>query len=173
MHRDARGFFAETYSRKAYEAIGVHGEFVQDNHSLSRAKGMVRGLHLQKPPMAQGKLVRVTRGAILDVAVDVRRGSPWFGAHVTATLSAENGCQLWIPAGFAHGLCTLEDDTEVLYKVTAYYAPECDRSILWDDPALGIAWPVTSATAIVSDKDRWAEPLSGHPTYFDYVQGET
>lgn len=121
----------------------------------------MRGLHFQKPPHAQGKLVRVARGAIFDVAVDIRRGSPTYGRHVTAVLSAENWAQLWVPAGFAHGFCTLEPDTEVLYKVTDYYTPECDCGLRWNDPELGIEWPVKRDEAIVSDKDR------SHPALAD------
>lgn len=153
-HADDRGFFSETYNAHALAGAGVDATFVQDNHSLSRRAGVVRGLHYQIAPREQGKLVRVTRGSIFDVAVDVRPASPTFGRHVSAVLSAENWAQLWIPAGFAHGFCTLEDDTEVQYKVTEYYAPECDRGILWNDPALGISWPVCAAEAILSDKDR-------------------
>ena len=154
IFRDARGFFSETYNGRTLATGGIDVTFVQDNHSLSTAKGVVRGLHFQTNPKAQGKLVRVTRGAIFDVAVDIRQGSPTYGQHVSQVLSAENWLQLWVPAGFAHGFCTLEPDTEVVYKVTEYYAPECDRGLAWDDPDLAIAWPVTPATATLSDKDR-------------------
>lgn len=151
---DHRGFFSETYSRRRLAEAGFAGDFVQDNHSLSVAPGVVRGLHFQSPPFAQDKLVRVVRGAILDVAVDIRAGSPTFGDHVAVELSAANWRQLLVPAGFAHGFVTLAPDTEVIYKVTAYYAPEHDHGILWSDPALGIAWPVAAEAAVVSDKDR-------------------
>ena len=154
IHRDARGFFSETYSRQAMSAEGIATEFVQDNHSLSAEAGTLRGLHFQVPPRAQGKLVRVTRGSIFDVAVDIRVGSPTFGQHVSAVLSAENWTQIWIPAGFAHGYCTLEPNTEVIYKVTEYYAPDCDRGLKWDDAALGIIWPVNPDSVKLSDKDR-------------------
>jgi dTDP-4-dehydrorhamnose 3,5-epimerase len=123
MFRDERGFFSETYNRSALAAAGIGFEFVQDNHSLSRSKGVLRGLHYQLHPHAQGKLVRVARGSVFDVAVDIRHGSPTYGKHVAATLSAQNWAQLWIPAGFAHAFCTLEPDTEVIYKVTDFYAP--------------------------------------------------
>jgi dTDP-4-dehydrorhamnose 3,5-epimerase len=135
-------------------AAGIAIEFVQDNHSLSVEAGTLRGLHFQTPPHAQGKLLHVIRGSIFDVAVDIRVGSPTFGLHVSANLSAENWRQIWIPPGFAHGYCTLEPNTEVIYKVTDYYAPECDRGIRWDDAALGVKWPVDSASAKLSDKDR-------------------
>ena len=148
--RDERGFFSETYSRRALAEAGIADEFVQDNHSLSVPAGTVRGLHYQLPPFAQAKLVRVMRGAILDVAVDLRRGSPTFGRHVAATLSAAAWNQLFVPVGFAHGFCTLEPDTEVVYKVTAYYSREHDRGIRWDDPELGIDWPVDPAAAVLS-----------------------
>lgn len=154
IHRDVRGFFSETYSRRAMGAVGIATEFVQDNHSLSVEAGTLRGLHFQVPPRAQGKLVRVTRGSVFDVAVDIRVGSPTFGRHVTAVISAENWTQMWVPAGFAHGYCTLEPDTEVIYKVTDYYAPDCDRGLQWDDADLGIKWPVDSCAARLSDKDR-------------------
>jgi dTDP-4-dehydrorhamnose 3,5-epimerase len=155
---DARGFFSEVWKASSHAEIGITTSFVQDNHSLSRLKGTVRGLHFQRPPTAQGKLVRCTRGAILDVAVDIRRGSPSFGKFVAVELSAENGLQLWIPRGFAHGLCTLTEDTEVLYKVDAPYDPATDSAIRFDDPAIGIPWPVPPGEALLSDKDR-AAPL--------------
>lgn len=163
---DARGFFSEVWSRQGFAAAGIEAEFVQDNHSLSREAGVVRGLHFQRAPMAQGKLIRVTRGAILDVAVDIRQGSPTYGRHVSAVLSAANGLQMWVPRGFAHGFCTIEPDTEVLYKVDAPYDRAADAGIRWDDPALGIEWPVATAVAILSDKDRTAPRLAGIPPPF-------
>jgi dTDP-4-dehydrorhamnose 3,5-epimerase len=161
---DSRGFFSEVWSRRTLAQHGLEAEFVQDNHSLSREAGVVRGLHFQTPPAAQGKLVRVVRGAILDVAVDIREGSPTFGRHVAAVLSAENWRQLWVPRGFAHGFATLEPDTEVIYKVDAYYDRAADAGILWNDPALGIEWPVTEA--VLSDKDRAAPRLADIPPPF-------
>jgi dTDP-4-dehydrorhamnose 3,5-epimerase len=166
--RDARGFFSETYNKTQWDEVGICAPFVQDNHSLSVAKGVVRGLHFQIEPHAQGKLVRVARGAIFDVAVDIRTGSPTFGKHVSAILSAENWNQLWIPQGFAHGFCTLEPNTEVLYKTTEYYSLECDRRIKWNDPALGIPWPVAAEEAILSDADKAGPPLAELPTVFRY-----
>lgn len=157
---DARGFFSETYRRDLLAAQGIDGAFVQDNEALSTAAGVVRGLHFQSPPHAQAKLVRVVRGKILDVAVDIRRGSPTYGKHVAIELSAENGQQLLVPEGFAHGYCTLTDETEVLYKVTDYYSPRHDHGLLWNDAALGIAWPVSAGDAIVSSRDRQAPPLA-------------
>jgi dTDP-4-dehydrorhamnose 3,5-epimerase len=154
IHRDARGFLSETYSRRVLDAAGIAADFVQENHSLSAEAGTLRGLHFQIPPHAQAKLVRVTQGSIYDVAVDIRVGSPTFGQHAGAILSAENWTQMWIPAGFAHGFCTLEPDTEVIYKVTAYYAPECDRGLKWNDAALGIEWPIDPDKVRLSDKDR-------------------
>lgn len=156
-HGDDRGFFSETYNKKALAASGIRLEFVQDNHSFSAAKGTVRGLHFQTPPYAQDKLVRVTRGAIFDVAVDLRRSSPTYGRHVSATLSAAAWDQILVPIGFAHGLMTLEPNTEVIYKVSDYFAPEHDHGLLWNDPALGIEWPLAAHEAILSDKDR-AQP---------------
>lgn len=158
IFRDARGFFSETYNAQTLQSLGLTATFVQDNQSLSVAKGVVRGLHFQIPTRAQGKLVRVTRGSILDVAVDIREGSPSFGKHVAVELSAANWSQLWVPEGFAHGFCTLEPNTEVVYKVTDYYSPDHDRGIKWDDPALAIPWPITALEAIVSDKDQ-KQPL--------------
>lgn len=150
---DARGIFCETYSKRALAAAGIGLDFVQDNHSISLERGVVRGLHFQIPPFAQDKLVRVVRGSVLDVAVDIRRGSPTFGKHVGTILSADNWQQMLVPAGFAHGFCTLEANTEVLYKVTRFYSPEHDRGLLWNDPDLGIAWPVSPEEAKLSDKD--------------------
>jgi dTDP-4-dehydrorhamnose 3,5-epimerase len=151
---DNRGFFSEIYSRKFLHSVGIDIEFVQDNQSLSVEKGVVRGLHYQLPPMAQDKLVRVIRGAILDVAVDIRRGSATFGKHVSAVISAENWKQILIPIGFAHGFVTLEANTEVVYKVSNYYSPTHERGILWNDPAVGIDWSISAEEAILSDKDR-------------------
>jgi dTDP-4-dehydrorhamnose 3,5-epimerase len=151
---DERGFLSETYNRQRLGEAGIDADFVQDNHSFSSIKNVVRGLHFQVSPHAQGKLVRVIRGAIFDVALDLRRWSPTYGRHVTATLSGKNWTQIWIPEGFAHGFCTLEPDTEVLYKTTAHYAPECSRGIRWNDPALAIAWPVSGREAILSHADR-------------------
>lgn len=164
---DHRGFFSETYNRRAAAEAGVDLDFVQDNHSRSAEVGTVRGLHFQSPPFAQDKLVRVTRGRILDVAVDLRRSSPTYGRHVAVELSEANWRQLLVPAGFAHGFCTLEPDTEVLYKVTNYYSPEHDHGLAFDDPALGIAWPVDVARAILSDKDRRHPSLAECPHVFD------
>jgi dTDP-4-dehydrorhamnose 3,5-epimerase len=152
--QDDRGFFSETWNARAFREAGIEADFVQDNHAYSVEKGVVRGLHYQLPPSAQGKLVRVTKGAILDVAVDIRRASPTFGHHVSAVLSAENWRQIWVPVGFAHGYVTLEPHTEVVYKVTNLYAPALDRGIMWSDPALGIDWGLTDTEAILSEKDR-------------------
>ena len=165
-HEDERGFFSETYNRRALADAGVEEEFVQDNHSLSVAQGTLRGLHFQAPPAAQAKLVRVVRGAIFDVAVDIRVGSPSFGQHESWELSAGNGKQIYIPKGFAHGFCTLEPDTEVIYKVSDYYAPEHERGVLWNDLALGIEWPVSDP--LLSEKDRSHPRLCDLPDYFVY-----
>lgn len=148
-----RGAFSpKTYSARDLGAAGIHLIFVQDNHSHSAEAGTVRGLHFQTPPFEQDKLVRVTRGRILDVVFDIRKGSPTYGQHVAVELSADNWAQLLVPVGFAHGLCTLEPDTEVLYKVTNFYSAESDKGVRWNDPALGIAWP-KFAGAQVSPKD--------------------
>jgi dTDP-4-dehydrorhamnose 3,5-epimerase len=164
---DHRGFFLETYSSRDFAALGIADQFLQDNHSLSAATGTVRGLHFQTPPRAQAKLVRVLRGRILDIAVDLRRSSPHFGRHIAAELSAENAVQFYVPIGFAHGFCTLEPDTEVAYKVSDYYALECDRGLAWDDPALGISWPVGLADAQLSDRDRRQPRLADLQPCFD------
>jgi dTDP-4-dehydrorhamnose 3,5-epimerase len=153
-HVDSRGFFSEAYSRRAYMEIGINNEFVQDNHSLSRKKGVVRGLHFQLEPFAQAKLLRVLRGAVFDVVVDIRTGSPTYAQHIATVLSAEDWNQIFIPAGFAHGFCTLHEETEILYKVDHYYSPAHDRGIRWNDPALNIAWPITASEAELSDKDK-------------------
>ena len=153
-HGDRRGFFSEAYSRRTLAAAGIDVEFVQDNHSLSTAAGTVRGLHFQAPPFAQEKLVRVVRGAAFAVAVDLRRGAATCGRHASVVLSARAGNQLLVPVGFAHGFMTLEPDTEVLYKVSDYYAPEHDRGVRWDDPDLAIPWPLAAgAAAVLSPKD--------------------
>jgi dTDP-4-dehydrorhamnose 3,5-epimerase len=164
--RDERGYFSETYNRQALAASGIDLIFVQDNHSLSTEKGVVRGLHFQSPPFAQDKLVRVVRGAILDVAVDLRASSPTFGRHVAVELSAANWRQLLIPIGFAHGFCTLEPDTQVLYKVTNYYSAIHDKGLAWDDRALGINWPIAVERAILSEKDRKHPILRDLPPIF-------
>lgn len=156
-HRDDRGFFLETFRQKVMdEAAGREIVFVQDNHSLSSRPFTVRALHYQRPPHAQGKLVRCTRGSIADVAVDARVGSPTYGRHVKVILSADNMQQLWVPDGFLHGFVTLEPDTEVQYKCTDYYDRDCDGSVRWDDPALGIDWGFDPARAVLSDKDKSA-----------------
>ncbi|CCB65040.1 dTDP-4-dehydrorhamnose 3,5-epimerase [Hyphomicrobium sp. MC1] len=150
---DARGFFVEVYNSKALRDVGIDDVFLQDNMSLSLKAGTVRGLHFQRPPHTQAKLVRVSKGRIFDVAVDLRPGSATYGQHVSAELSAENGHQVYIPNGFAHGFCTLETNTEVVYKVSSHYAPGAEGGILWSDPELDIAWPVTTTEAFLSDKD--------------------
>ncbi|MGE0734878.1 MAG: dTDP-4-dehydrorhamnose 3,5-epimerase [Alphaproteobacteria bacterium] len=154
---DARGFFLETYRRDRYESAGIDADFVQDNHSRS-AKGVLRGLHFQHPN-AQGKLVRVVRGAIFDVAVDIRRGSPHFGKWTGAELSGDNHRQMWIPPGFAHGFLSLADETDVLYKCSDIYAPQHEHCVLWNDAALGIAWPDLGLPPRVSAKDAAAPRL--------------
>ncbi|MCY0876433.1 MAG: dTDP-4-dehydrorhamnose 3,5-epimerase [Firmicutes bacterium] len=154
VHGDHRGFFTESYNRQAFVAHGLDFDFVQDNHSLSAQAGTVRGLHYQLADQAQTKLVRVLTGAIYDVAVDIRRDSPTFGQWVGAILSADNKRQLLVPKGFAHGFCTLVADTQVFYKVDAYYSPAHDRGIAWNDPAIGIDWPVAAADAVLSGKDQ-------------------
>ena len=159
-HGDARGFFIETYNTERFSQAGIDLRFVQDNHSYSAAAGVLRGLHYQLAPRAQDKLVRVIRGSILDVAVDIRRGSKTFGKWVALELSADKGNQILVPKGFAHGFVTLVPDTEVLYKVTDTYSPEHDRSIRFDDPAIGIEWPSMAGGFQLSDKDLKAPPLA-------------
>jgi dTDP-4-dehydrorhamnose 3,5-epimerase len=166
--RDARGFLSEIYSKAALASAGIDVEFVQDNHSVSTERGTVRGLHFQSPPFAQDKLVRVVRGAAFDVAVDLRRGSPTYGRYVSAVLSAEAWNQIFIPKGFAHGFCTLELETEVVYKISAHYAHEHDGGLLWNDPCVGIRWPVAESDAILSSKDRQLPRLEELPEIFVY-----
>jgi dTDP-4-dehydrorhamnose 3,5-epimerase len=171
-HIDTRGFFSETYSRRDLLAAGIDESFVQDNHSLSVAEGVVRGLHFQIPPHAQAKLVRVARGAILDVAVDLRCGSPSFGQHVAVRLSAADWAQLYIPVGFAHGFCTLEPRTEILYKTSDYYAPSHERGISWDDPDLAIDWPIAPAEAVLSAKDARLPAFASLLAFFDAARAD-
>jgi dTDP-4-dehydrorhamnose 3,5-epimerase len=150
---DDRGFFLESFNQQAFnEAWGTDHQFVQDNHSRSR-KGVLRGLHYQLPPHAQGKLVRVVRGAVFDVAVDIRKGSPTFGQWVGAGLTEDNHRQLWVPPGFAHGFVVLSDSADFLYKATSFYAPQADRGIAWNDPAIGVQWPQLDVELSLSDKD--------------------
>ena len=157
-HGDARGWFSEVWRRDQWEAAGVKADFVQDNQSFSAQKGTVRGLHFQLPPFAQAKLVRCVAGRVLDVAVDLRRSSPTFGQSVAVELTEEGGEQLFIPAGFAHGFCTLEPNTSLAYKVDAYYSAAHDRGVRWNDPAFKIDWPVRENEAVLSAKDQ-AQPL--------------
>jgi len=163
---DPRGFFSETWNAQRAADAGIPGPFVQDNHALSRDRGVLRGLHCQIGANAQGKLVRVVRGAIWDVAVDIRRGSPTYGRHVGAVLSMENWQQLWVPVGFLHGYCTLQPDTEVIYKVTAPYDKPAERGVIWNDPALAIPWPVPPAEILLSDKDLVLPRLADCPDWF-------
>lgn len=165
--RDHRGYFAETYVRRDLVAAGIGHEFIQDNEASSLARGTIRGLHFQIAPFAQAKLIRVLRGRILDVAVDLRRSSQTFGEHVSAELDETSGEQLLVPAGFAHGYCTLEPDTVVFYKVDNVYAASHERGIRWSDPALGIRWPVSAESAIVSEKDTVLPLLAALPPCFE------
>jgi dTDP-4-dehydrorhamnose 3,5-epimerase len=163
---DNRGFFSETWSAPKLAAQGFAETFVQDNHSLSATPGTIRGLHCQVAPSIQGKLVRVIRGAIWDVAVDIRHGSPTYGKYVAAELSAENWQQLWIPGGFLHGFCTLTENTEVIYKVTADYDRAAERGVIWNDPDLALPWPVDPDKAILSDKDKILPKLADCDRWF-------
>lgn len=152
-HGDSRGFFSESWNRQRLAEVGIDIDFVQDNHSLSEQPGTVRGLHFQSPPHAQAKLVRCGRGALLDVAVDIRRNSPTYGQWVGVELSFENGRQLLVPEGFLHGFATREPMTEIIYKCSDYYAPECDGAVRFDDPDIGVAWGIDAGAAVLSDKD--------------------
>ncbi|MGC2126722.1 MAG: dTDP-4-dehydrorhamnose 3,5-epimerase [Methylovirgula sp.] len=164
---DRRGFLSEVYARRAFADSGLDFDFVQDNHSSSAKPGTLRGLHFQIPPFAQVKLVRVIRGRVLDVAVDLRRTSPTFGRHCAIGLSADNWKQVLVPVGFAHGYLTLEPDTEVIYKVTNYHAPAHERGLAWNDPALAIDWRIDADRVILSDRDRKHPRLAALPGYFD------
>lgn len=166
-HGDERGFLSETFSARRLAVQIGPVRFVQENHSLSPLAGTLRGLHFQVPPAEQGKLVRVVRGAVHDIVVDIRRGSPTFGRHVAVELTEANWRQLWVPPGFAHGFCTLEPNTEVIYKLTNYYSPEHDRGIAWDDPDLALSWPVRSGDPILSPRDRVQPHLADLPPYFE------
>ena len=165
-HGDSRGFFSETWKQSAYAEAGIPGPFIQDNHAASTSKYVVRGLHCQIGPNAQGKLVRVVRGAIWDVAVDARRGSPTFGHRAGAELTADNWKQLWCPPGFLHGYCTLTEDTEVIYKVTAPYDRAAERGAIWNDPTLAVPWPIDPAAAVLSEKDLLLPRWSGQEAWF-------
>ena len=164
-HEDERGFFSETYSRRRYREFGIDVEFVQDNHSFSWKPGTLRGLHFQAPPNAQGKLVRCGKGAIFDVTVDIRKGSPTFGHWGGYELTQENGHQLYVPVGFAHGFLTLKPESEIVYKCTNYYAPQAEGSIRWDDPSIGIEWPL-SENIILNERDAIAPLLKDFETPF-------
>jgi dTDP-4-dehydrorhamnose 3,5-epimerase len=165
-HEDERGFFSETWSEAAFEAAGLLVPFVQDNHSLSHVAGVLRGLHFQMPPFAQDKLVRVTRGSVFDVAVDIRKGSPSFGKWVGLVLSAAAWNQIFVPKGFAHGFLSLEPGTEVLYKVSAPYSAQHERSVRFDDPDIEVEWPLPTGELVLSSKDAGAPPLSAVETGF-------
>ncbi|XDA98263.1 dTDP-4-dehydrorhamnose 3,5-epimerase [Sulfitobacter sp. LCG007] len=165
---DQRGFFSESWSRRQMEAEGLSFDWVQDNHSLSSQAGTVRGLHFQAPPHAQDKLVRCGRGALFDVAVDIRKGSPTYGDWIGVELSFENGRQLLIPAGFLHGFVTRAPDTEIVYKCSDYYAPECDGAVRFDSPEIGIDWGLDGIEPVLSDKDRAAPTLADFTSPFDY-----
>ena len=164
---DARGFFSESWSRARMAEAGLDYDFVQDNHSMSMAVGTLRGLHYQRPPHAQAKLVRCGRGRLLDVAVDIRVGSPGYGQWIAVELSFDNGKQLLIPEGFLHGFLTLEPETEIVYKCSDYYAPECDGAVAWDDPALGIDWGISAP--VLSDKDAKAPKLAEIDKPFEWA----
>lgn len=165
---DPRGWFSETYQRDRFKAAGIDADFVQDNQSLSRPAGTLRGIHFQTPPHTQAKLVRCLKGRIWDVAVDLRRGSPTYGQWVATELTAARGEQLYVPAGFGHAFLTLEPDTEVAYKTSDFYAPDCDGGIAWDDPDLAISWPLPGAAPGLSEKDAKLPRLKDFVSPFAY-----
>lgn len=165
---DTRGWFSETYNQRALAEMGIEENFVQDNHSLSVSLGTIRGLHFQTPPHAQAKLVRCIAGAIWDVAVDVRAASPTYGKWIGAELTAAGGEQLYVPVGFAHGFVTLTDHAEVAYKTSDYYSPQCDGGIVWNDPIIGVQWPISNFEPILSDKDQKLGLLQDFTSLFDY-----
>lgn len=167
-HSDERGFFSEVWHQKQFAEAGIDAQFLQDNHVLSRRAGTVRGMHFQVGQSAQGKLIRCIKGQILDVAVDIRRGSPTYARYVAVELNSENWRQLYIPPGFAHGYCTMTPDTEVIYKVTAYYDPAAERGFFWDDPEVNINWPVPREEAQLSQKDLQLPRLATLPNFFPY-----
>lgn len=166
--KDPRGFFSETWKHGAFAEAGMAGPFVQDNQANSTGIGVLRGLHCQIGPNAQGKLVRCVRGAIFDVAIDVRHGSPTFGQWVGAEISADNWAQIWVPVGFLHAYCTLTEETEVIYKVTAPYDKPAERGAIWNDPDIGIDWPISADQVILSDKDKVLPRLRDLPPLFEY-----
>jgi dTDP-4-dehydrorhamnose 3,5-epimerase len=166
-HLDPRGFLAEVFRIDILQQHGIDTPFVQENQSLSVPRGIVRGLHFQIPPAAQARLVRVTAGAIFAVAVDLRAGSPSYGRHVAAMLSASDGLQMFVPEGFAHGYCAMEAKTEIAYKMSSYYSASHDRGVRWDDPALAIQWPIPADTALVSERDRRLPLLAALPRHFE------
>lgn len=167
---DERGYFAETFRTDQFAEHVGNFTFMQDNESRSVRQGTIRGLHFQSEPHAQGKLVRCTAGALFDVVVDIRRGSPTYGRWVAETLTPDNGKQLWVPPGFAHGFCSLEPDTVICYKVTGYYSAECDKGVRWDDPAIGIDWPDVADPETLSPKDRQQPLLAKIPAYFTWSE---
>lgn len=165
---DERGFFVEVYNKRTFLEVGIDCDFVQDNESFSKKKGTIRGLHFQISPFIQDKLIRVVKGSVFDVVVDLRRGSPTFGRFVSVQLDSLEGKQLYVPGGFAHGFCTLEDNTEVVYKVNHYYAPDFERGVLWDDPELAIPWPFKKDQIFVYGKDQKWPLFSDIPEFFKY-----